>query len=603
MGLVGVGGLITSWLLRMWLHSSMAWVVIHHFNNLFEGSDLLIWIALVLFLHLVNLILAELLDLMVLARSTHWWRGHEAKLISDLSSSDSLSIRPCILSVYSGWWILFRLGSTSGRNHWLDQVRITTYLICTSRCGFLVFQWKRKFRHQSWLLVSFLLHLRLRRRFVGNLFLSRIFNGLTLALSKQTIGIWHSIENLSRWSLIITVWTCKRMRLSTTWISHSNKLIGRVIELLNSMWVISLISVRYWGLTVLLLAFYFRLWIWNTSHILCLNWIWTVVWHPFTTHGSITCSQMTSTTRRLCWGILITSRLHKLLHRATILQVRILWGVYLVQLRLILCGPSCTVHSRFLPFVRVLRCMRGMRIVYLTIRVFSRSHLINAIWASLTYVSILSSWVSWLYTLCLLGEELRKIHSFRKDDIVLIKLDASSLICFVPLSTLFHFQIHLFLPIKLLCSIALLSSAHFLNLGFLLLLILIQSITLIFSVLFHNRTRSRYQLIVKRAICLVRWCKIGSLRVLNHGKELVKIHLLFNMIRVGSPLAHFEWLAQLTRLLWRLSDCRLNYIFSVLNIGCLGARMRFLAYKGLLTTDCPLTVCKLYLILISTMLD
>ena len=393
------------------------------------------------------------------------------------------------------------------------------------------------------------------------------------------------------------------MSLCTACVTHTNELICRVIKLLHSMRVVSFISVCYRCRASLLLAFYFRLWIGDTSHILWLKWIWTVIWHSLSAHWPITCSKMTSTTRCLCRGILITCCLNKLLHRAAILQVRILGGVYLIQLRLILCSPSCTVHPRFLPFVRILRCMRSMWIIYLSIRFFSRSHFIDAIWASLTDVSILGSWVSWLYTLCLLGKKLWKIHSFWKDDIVLIELDSTCLIRLVSLSTLFHFQIDLFLPIELLCSITLLSSAHFLNLGFLLLLILIQSITLIFSVVFHNRTRSRYQLIVKWAICLVRWCEISSLRVLNNRKELVKIHLLFDVVRVGSPLPHFEWLAQLTRFLGGTTGYRLNHIFSVLNISCLGAWMRFLAYKRLLTTDCSLAVCELYLILISTMLD
>ena len=184
MCLIGVSRLITAWLLRMLLRSSLAWVVIHHFNNLFKGSDLWIWIALVLFLDLVDLILAELLDLLILARSTYLLRGHIAKLISDLSSTDSLSIRSCILAVYSWWRILVRLVVSPSRYHWLDQVGVATYLISTCWCSFFIFQRECKLRHQSWLLVSFLLHLRLWRGFVGDLLLIWIFYGLTLTLSE-----------------------------------------------------------------------------------------------------------------------------------------------------------------------------------------------------------------------------------------------------------------------------------------------------------------------------------------------------------------------------------------------------------------------------------
>ena len=115
------------------------------------------------------------------------------------------------------------------------------------------------------------------------------------------------------------------------------------------------------------------------------------------------------------------------------------------------------------------------------------------------------------------------------------------MVCLVRLSILLHFQIQLFLSIELLSGIACLSGRDFLDLRFLLLLlVLIQSVALILPVILHNGTWSRYQFIVKRAVSLVRRCEIGSLRILNHREELVKIHLLLNVVRVGSSFAHLE---------------------------------------------------------------
>ena len=85
----------------------------------------------------------------------------------------------------------------------------------------------------------------------------------------------------------------------------------------------------------------------------------------------------------------------------------------------------------------------------------------------------------------------------------MIELNASGLVCLVGFSVLLHLEVKLLLPVELLGGVSRLSCADFLDLSFLLLLVLAQGIALILTIVFHNRAWSRNQLVVKRAVGLV----------------------------------------------------------------------------------------------------
>ena len=468
MGLIRVVWLVSAGLLHGWVTD----IVINYFNHFLKGCYFWIWIACVLLSNFVDLVLAELLDL-VLVLPSHLTVRHETKLVSYLGSSYTLSVRPSILIVDRWRWILFRLGPPASRDHWFDQIRVTTDLIGAWWRHFFILQRESKLWHQCWLLVALLLHLWLRRWLVRNLFLIWIFYCLALPWPEQGISVWYAIEYLAWWSLIVAVRAGERMRLCSARITNADELVRRIIELLDSVGVVSLVGVRNRCRAVLFFAFDFGLGVGNTSNVRCRYLGRSIAWHALAPHRIVASPKMACTSRHLGLIVLVACGLYQLLHGTAILQVRIFRCVDLVQLWLVLSSPGCTIYTWFLPFVRVLRLMRGVWVVHLTVGILSWAYLVYSIWTALPDVTVLGGSVSLFYALGLLWKKLWKVHGLWKDNIILIKLDASGLVCFIGLSVLFHLKIQFLLPVELLSGVSGLPGADLLDLCFLLLLLVL----------------------------------------------------------------------------------------------------------------------------------
>ena len=218
-------------------------------DYLFAGS-LLIQTRNVKFLAFWNLLLQDYIFGKMIDSLSSWW-----SLVYDggVCSTDTLSIGPSREVIHVCRRVLGRLWNASSWNQGLNLVLVAIIAFFVDWRLFLIFQRQSQLGHQLRLGLPFVLHVSCSCLNVINHFVARDLNCLVIARCEEGLSTRQvSVENLSWWPLIITIWSRNRMGL-IEWITH--KLLGRLIK--KSLYFLNTFPIRRvqrWALVDFLLG-------------------------------------------------------------------------------------------------------------------------------------------------------------------------------------------------------------------------------------------------------------------------------------------------------------------------------------------------------------